>query len=151
MFDGLRMAEVRKARKLTGLQLAELAQCSNVTVSRIENGHQQPSASVASRLADALDVPLAELTIDLRREAANRRLTAALGLGAPAGLSDEEMEAVVLEALRKMDPLLRAKAIGYILGLASSSSTFAAGAASRLAGSAESARRQPPPADDGEP
>ncbi len=150
VFDGQRMAELRRARKLTGRQLAEIADCSNVTISRIENGHQQPTSSLAKRLADALAVPLEGLYVDSRRAAASDRLVTALGLGSIAAaktdgaVEDAEIEKVVIDALRKMGPLHRAQAIGYILGLASSSSAFAAEAAAKLAESAEKARREPP-------
>ena len=138
---------------MTGLQLAAIADCSNVTISRLENGHQQPTSSLAGRLAEALEVPLENLYFDPRRPPAVSQLAAALGLGGAAGArapgpaDDAEIERLAIDALRAMDPLLRAKAVGYILGLASGSSTFGAGAASKLAESAERTRRQAPPAD----
>ncbi len=125
IFDGQRMAELRKAQSLTGLELSKRIACSNVTISRIENGHQQPTRAIAQRIADALGVPLTELSIDPRRAA--RR----------SGDVDSDTERLVVEALRSMDPLLRAKAVGFILGLASSASPEAAEAAGKLAEAAE--------------
>jgi len=126
IFDGQRMAALRKARGLTGLELAKRVHCSNVTISRIENGHQQPTSALSGRIAEALGVPLDELTIDPRR--AVRRDD-----------DDTETERLIIEALRRMDPLLRARTIGYILGVASSGSPDAAAAAADLAAAAEEA------------
>ena len=130
IFDGQRMAALRKTRGLTGLELARLVHCSNVTVSRIENGHQQPTSALSGRIAEALGVPLDELTIDPRR--AVRR----------DGDNDTDTERLVVEALRRMDPLLRAQTIGYILGVASSGSPDAAVAAANLAAAAEEAKNR---------
>jgi hypothetical protein len=89
--------------------------------------------------------------MDPRRAAASDRLVEALGLGSVAAshaagaAEDTEIERVVIDALRTMGPLRRANAIGYILGLASSSSSFAAEAAAELAESAEKARQSQSP------
>jgi transcriptional regulator with XRE-family HTH domain len=143
-YNGELLAELRRAKKMTGKELADLAQCSNVTISRIENGHQQPTSSMAKRLARALGVPVERFYFD------------PLAGSERAALEDAEWAnvetqmQVVLEALRRLPAILRAKAIGFILGLATSTSPPAARAAASLAEAAERARQAGASDDSGE-
>ncbi len=53
---GLRIKEYRKKRDLTQAQLAELVSVEGKHISRIEAGHNFPSAELIGRLAKALSV-----------------------------------------------------------------------------------------------
>lgn len=53
-----RLRAFRAARGLTVRALGERAQVSYQAVSRMENGHYEPSLAIAGRLADALGVTL---------------------------------------------------------------------------------------------
>ena len=58
---GARLRQIRKAR---GLSMAELARHANMhrpNVSRLEHGKYYPSLTTLERLAEALDVPVAEI------------------------------------------------------------------------------------------
>jgi transcriptional regulator with XRE-family HTH domain len=59
--DPDKLRRLRKAKKLTGLQLAELVGVSNNTISKVENGSQNAGRKLAQRLADALGVSIQEL------------------------------------------------------------------------------------------
>jgi transcriptional regulator with XRE-family HTH domain len=59
---------IRSARVRLGYstrRLARSAGVSHATISRVESGHRQPSASILSRLAKVLQVPVVDL-IDAR-------------------------------------------------------------------------------------
>ncbi len=146
VFNGELLAELRRDKKITGRELAGLAHCSNVTISRIENGHQQPTTYLDKRLARALGEPVERLYVGGGAGAAGQ----SMGHPTPDGPDDADTQmAIVLDALRRLSPVLRAKAIGYILGLASSGSPPAAQAAASLAESAERTRQATPsPPDD---
>jgi len=58
---GARIYELREKANLTQAQLAEKANVSNDTISRIERGIRSPSFEVLERLAKALDVEVREL------------------------------------------------------------------------------------------
>lgn len=57
MFCADRLKVARYRRKLTGKQLAALADLTDVTVSKVENGHQ-PDDFTAQKLAKALNFPI---------------------------------------------------------------------------------------------
>lgn len=59
MFNGKRLGLARKRRRLTGKGLAERAGISAITVSRLENGGNEPDAETIVKLATALDYPTA--------------------------------------------------------------------------------------------
>lgn len=59
---GVRMQHARRAVGLTLKQVAQRAQCSESLVSKIENGHAEPSLSMLRRLAQALETTLTWLT-----------------------------------------------------------------------------------------
>lgn len=58
---GARVYELREKSGLTQAQLAEKANVSNDTISRIERGIRSPSFEVLERLAKALNVEVREL------------------------------------------------------------------------------------------
>ncbi|MGB8900741.1 MAG: helix-turn-helix domain-containing protein [Methylocella sp.] len=57
MFNHKRLSLARKRRRLTGKGLAELAGVSAITVSRLENGENEPDEETTARLASALGYP----------------------------------------------------------------------------------------------
>lgn len=59
MFNRKRLSLARKRRRLTGKGLAELAGLSPVTISRLENGENDPDDETVVRLAHALSYPIA--------------------------------------------------------------------------------------------
>jgi transcriptional regulator with XRE-family HTH domain len=56
MSFGVRLKEARKARGLTAVELGELADVDNSSVSRWENGKRAPGGAFVQRLAKALGV-----------------------------------------------------------------------------------------------
>ena len=64
MYDGNKIRTVRRAAGIDAQVLAEKAGCSRGTLSRIENGKQQPSGELAWRLAKLLDRPLADFYVE---------------------------------------------------------------------------------------
>ena len=58
MFNHKRLSLARKRRRLTGKGLAELAGVSAITVSRLENGENQPDDETMAKLARALAYPI---------------------------------------------------------------------------------------------
>lgn len=58
---GMRIAELRKAAKLTQFELAEAANTGNDFISRIERGDRTPSLKVLEQIAHALNVEVKEL------------------------------------------------------------------------------------------
>ncbi|PDP88138.1 LacI family transcriptional regulator [Glycomyces fuscus] len=69
------LRELRRARGLSGGELAELSGVSRGMISRIENGDAQPTASLLGRLSAALGITLSELVA--RAEQGDRRLVRA--------------------------------------------------------------------------
>jgi len=78
----------RKAKGLAIEQLAELSGVSRSMISKVERGEAVPSASVLSRLAEALGVTFSQLLVD-----------------------QEEQEVVVLP--QRVQPVLRDQSSGY--------------------------------------
>lgn len=58
---GARIRDTRLRASLTQEKLAELAGMDRQAVNRIEQGHQSPILDNLLRIADALNVPLADL------------------------------------------------------------------------------------------
>jgi transcriptional regulator with XRE-family HTH domain len=58
---GLRLRQLREARKLTQEQLGEKAQLDQTYLSGIERGTRNPSVLVLGRIAAALKLSLAQL------------------------------------------------------------------------------------------
>ncbi|WP_063735641.1 helix-turn-helix domain-containing protein [Streptomyces sp. RTd22] len=58
---GVRIRAARTWRNLTQERLGERAGMDRQAMNRIEQGHQAPGLDTLIRIADALDVPLAEL------------------------------------------------------------------------------------------
>jgi len=59
-----RLKELRKRRNLTLQQLAEKAGCTKSYISQLEKGTSSPSVSMLGRLAEALEIPVADLIRD---------------------------------------------------------------------------------------
>ena len=58
MFNFRRMSLARKRRRLTGKGLAELAGVSAITISRLENGGNEPDSDTIAKIASALGYPV---------------------------------------------------------------------------------------------
>ncbi len=65
---GRRLRELRLGRQLTQEALAEAAGITSTYTSDIERGKRAPSLTIILRLAQALDVDVADLLADFRRE-----------------------------------------------------------------------------------
>jgi transcriptional regulator with XRE-family HTH domain len=65
----MRLAEIRKKRGLTQVELADLAGCEQATVSRVERGSEAVTLRQLRQLADALRVTVADLFLDDRSAA----------------------------------------------------------------------------------
>ncbi len=61
------LRDLRQQKGLTQGQLAEAAETTDATISRIERGRFSPSQDLLSRLADALSVDPADLVARTRR------------------------------------------------------------------------------------
>lgn len=61
---GDRIRDARHAARLTQWTLGELAGVDHKTIHRVEYGVSDPSLSLLLRIADAVDVPLADLVRD---------------------------------------------------------------------------------------
>ena len=98
MFNHKRLSLARKRRRLTGKGLAELARVSAITVSRLENGENQPDEETIAKLARALGYPIQFFSDDDPEEI--------------------DTNAVSFRALSKMSPRERDAAIAAgVLGL----------------------------------
>lgn len=62
MSFGERIKEIRKAKKISQAELAQMSNLSQQSISFIENGVNSPSIYTAQRIADALGIPLTDLT-----------------------------------------------------------------------------------------
>ncbi|MBM4783171.1 MAG: helix-turn-helix domain-containing protein [Archangiaceae bacterium] len=88
---GLRLRALRLERELSQEQLAEAAGMSRDAVARLELGGRWPRLDTALRLAEALMVSLAELTVGAGPEPVqHERLTRAL-----VGLNESDLELLV--------------------------------------------------------
>jgi len=59
-----RLKQLRNRKKLTLQQLAEIAGCTKSYISQLEKGTSSPSVSMLGRLAEALEIPVADLVRD---------------------------------------------------------------------------------------
>ncbi|MER6122229.1 helix-turn-helix domain-containing protein [Streptomyces sp. NPDC001795] len=78
---GQRIAEARKARGLTQLQLAQRIPCWKSLIAQVERGHKPATSSLTAGAARALGVRLEQLTMETRRSercSRNTRRTARL-------------------------------------------------------------------------
>ncbi len=80
MVPPMRLAELRKRRGWTQVELAERAGCEQPTVSRAEKGSEAVTLRQLRQLADALGVTLADLFLDDRDAAENTLVRAFRGL-----------------------------------------------------------------------
>jgi transcriptional regulator with XRE-family HTH domain len=59
-----RLKQLRNSKKLTLQQLAQKAGCTKSYISQLEKGTSSPSISMLGRLAEALEIPVADLIRD---------------------------------------------------------------------------------------
>lgn len=69
---GLRLRTLRKARKITQLQLAQMTDVSRVYIQALESNRRSPSMKLLHRLADALEVDTADLLEEFPNERSGR-------------------------------------------------------------------------------
>ena len=62
MPTGTKIKEIRKQKGLTQKQLGDLCGIADSNIRKYENGKQNPKIETLQKIADALEVPLAELT-----------------------------------------------------------------------------------------
>jgi len=60
----VRLKQLRNRKKLTLQQLAQKAGCTKSYISQLEKGTSSPSVSMLGRLAEALEIPVADLVRD---------------------------------------------------------------------------------------
>ena len=77
MLIGDRLRELRKQKKYTQGEVAKRAGLLKPYVSRVENGHTVPSLDTLAKIAQALDLPLAQFFAEdsLGREMNTQKLT----------------------------------------------------------------------------
>lgn len=91
-----RVREIRKARGLSQVELAEMAGCNQATISKLERGEMNVTLEVIDAIATALKVEPVEL-FDLP----DLKARALAALGAIKGTARQEAALVVLEAMAK--------------------------------------------------
>jgi len=106
--DAKKLAALRKAAGMIQADLARAVGVNRVTVSDIERGKLRPSADLVGRIATALDVSPDDLRVP------------EVPTSNPEGNAADEStdEARLLEVYRSLPPVLRAKLVGFALGLA---------------------------------
>jgi transcriptional regulator with XRE-family HTH domain len=128
-FDRHRLRALQREAGLTGKELAEKVGCSSVTISRIRSGRQRPREELVTAIAAALGVDESQLY--------GTAEAAAQAGGNPLSRDEREM----LEAYRQMGPTERAKAWGFVVGLAHSGKDGMALAAAHMAAAARQEMR----------
>jgi len=116
-FDRIRLRELRRARKLTGIEFAKRIACSNDHLSRLENGGTSPSRKLVERMGKVLGVAPESLYV-------NEAMAGALSTR-----SREETE--LLEAFRRLSPQNADYVVALALSLADGGSLDAAAAAAQ--------------------
>ena len=116
-FDRIRLRELRRSRKLKGIEFAKRIGCSNDHLSRVENGGTSPSRKLMERMAKVLGVSAESLYV------------AETMAGALSTRSREENE--LLDALRRLSPQQADYVVALALSLASGGSLDAAAAAAQ--------------------
>lgn len=99
---GYRIADLRRARKLTQEQLAEKTGLSFVYIGYIEQGKRHASLETYVRIANALEYTLDDLAGDFLAADDSRRKTADLNILA-SDCTDEQRDAlyrVIMEMIR---------------------------------------------------
>ncbi|MBM4018923.1 MAG: helix-turn-helix transcriptional regulator [Planctomycetes bacterium] len=116
-FDRIRLRELRRAKRLKGIEFAKRIGCSNDHLSRIENGGTSPSRKLVERMAKVLRVPAESLYV------------AEAMAGALSTRSREENE--LLGAFRRLSPQQADYVVALALSLADGGSLDAAAAAAQ--------------------
>lgn len=73
IFRGMRLAQIREAKGLTQEELADLANTTQATISRVEKGSLGVTLEKLKAICDAMNVSLGELFLD-ERNAREQRL-----------------------------------------------------------------------------
>ena len=128
-FDRIGLRELRRARKMTGMEFAKKIGCGNDHLSRIENGGTSPSRKLAERMAKVLGVPVESLYLPAGSPVR----------GALAARSSEENE--LLDAFRRLSPEHADHVLALTLGLAGGGSLEGAAAAAQGYVSVQASRR----------
>ena len=103
--DRIKLRELRRAKKMTGIGLAKAVGISNVTLSKIENGTQAMSNRLLLRVAKALGVEPSAICVDQPADSA--ALTARIHEILPQ-LGESERAEVLGLAARLLEHRLRA-------------------------------------------
>ena len=116
-FDRIRLRELRRAKRLKGIEFAKRIGCSNDHLSRIENGGTSPSRKLVERMAKVLRVPAESLYV------------AETMAGTLSTRSREENE--LLDAFRRLSPQQADYVVALTVSLADGGSLDAAAAAAQ--------------------
>ena len=73
---GMRLAELRKRKKLTQVELAEMSGVEQATISRIERGSDAVTLRTLRQIANAMQVSVGDLFLDDRTAAESALLRA---------------------------------------------------------------------------
>ena len=128
-FDGRMVSTARRAANMDQAELARRVSRNRVTISDIERGKLKPSRKLAESIARVLGLEPASLY------AATPEIPPAGGMS----LSVEEIE--VVDAMRRVDEVQRAKIWGFARGLAAGGGAEGAAAAAELAEAGQKAAR----------
>ena len=128
-FNGRMMAQVRKAAGMDQAELSLRVSRNRVTISDIERGKLQPGRELSQRLADELGLELAALYVTNPEQAASGAVK----------MTIEELQ--VIDAMRRMGPVERAKIWAFSQGLAAGGGSDGATAAAELAEAIEGSSR----------
>lgn len=128
-FNGRMMAQVRRAAGMDQAELALRVSRNRVTISDIERGKLQPGRELSQRLAKELKLELASLYTVIEEQVA------------PGAVRMTIEELQVVDAMRRMGPIGRAKIWAFAQGLAAGGGSDGATAAAELAEAIEVSSR----------
>lgn len=66
--DRIKLRELRRARRLTGIDFAKLVGVGNNYISQIENGMREPSHRLREKMAQVLEVGIDDLLVSPARQ-----------------------------------------------------------------------------------
>ncbi len=127
------MAEARRAAGMDQAEFALRVSRNRVTISDIERGKLQPGDELAKRIAEVLGLELKLLYAT----------TPKAQVGEAVSLSGDELQ--VVDAMRRVGPVERAKIWAFAQGLAAGGGPEGAASAADLAEAIENASRSQPP------
>ena len=121
LFNGRAMATARRSAGLVQAELARRVSRNRVTISDIERGRLQPSPELAETVAGELDVSIGSLYQE----------TAKMSGEPGASFTIEELQ--IVDAMRRVGPIERAKIWAFAQGLAAGGGSEGARSAAELA------------------